>query len=239
MAKLELLFGISPIEGALIANRRKLVRLIVKEGSKNPRHKDLLKLAKKAGVAVEEADGNRLQKLAKGNHHQGVLLECGPLPEYEIEDLLEDPPKLIVALDQIEDPMNLGAICRSAAFLGAGGILHLRHKACPLSATASKASAGAMERLPIVLVNNLAESLERLKKEQYWVYGADAGAHSLPFTEIPKPERCVLVMGNEGAGLRLLTQKRCDSLIHIPGVEGTESLNVSNAAAILIHHYAS
>lgn len=153
-----------------------------------------------------------------------------------MENWRHSEKKLLIALDQIEDPQNVGAIIRSAAFLGADGLITLRNHAAPLSATVSKASAGALEHFPIIQVANLSECLQTLKKEGFTVLGAMMGEDSIDFKTAPVTDFMVLVLGNEGQGLRNLTQKRCDFLVYIPGKESTESLNVSAAAAILIQN---
>ena len=235
----EILYGITPVEEALKAERRGFFSLTLKQGKQSPRLQDLRDLALERGVEVREKDPAGISRMADTEQHQGVALVCSPLPGLDLEDLLalEELPSLILALDQIEDPQNLGAITRSAAFLGATGILHLNRKAAPLSPAASKASAGALERFPVALVGNLADALSRLQQAGYFVYGADASRGSTPYSVQPRQERLVVVLGNEGKGLRELTKKKCDSLIHIPGNMDTESLNVSNAAAILLSHF--
>ena len=188
-------------------------------------------------------DSHPLSQKTKTRHHQGVALECSDLHVLDLNQWLEQSagktPNLLIALDQVEDPQNVGAIVRSAAFLGAGGILVLKNKAAPISAVVSKASAGALEYFPVVQVTNLAEALERLKKNGYFVAGATSGEESVDFKEATLAERMVLVLGNEGQGLRQLTMKRCDFLVHIPGDERAESLNVSAAAAILIQYFVN
>ncbi len=224
---------------ALQAQRREFFCLVTRRGKVSPRLRELVDLAKAKKVRIKELDPQALTKLSGSEQHQGVLLECGPLPSLDLYDLIEPGPEtsLILALDQIEDPQNLGALVRSAAFLGAKGIVHLAHKAAPLSPAASKASAGALESFPLALVGNLAHDLARLREEGYFIYGADAGKGSQPYCNQVRQDKLVLVMGNEGRGLRELTAKRCDALVHIPGQPGTESLNVSNAAAILLAHF--
>ena len=238
MAK-EFLYGINPVEQALKAQNRDIFNLIVRTGKLSPRLLDLVQLAEGKKIKVKDLDPKTLEKLSTTTQHQGVLLECSPLKGVDVHDLIEmeNQPSLILALDQIEDPQNLGAVVRSASFLGASGIIHLANKAAPLSPAASKASAGALEHFPIALVGNLANSLAAFAEQGYFIYGADTAKGSQPYTRQIGQEKLVLVLGNEGRGLRELTAKRCDVLIHIPGRAGTESLNVSNAAAILLAHY--
>lgn len=235
-----LLYGATPVLQCLLNKNRECVKLYYKEKSLSPRTREIVKLAHKRKIPVEKSDPHKLAALCNSKLHQGVVLQCSELQTYELADFLEKidgkEKKLFVALDQIEDPQNCGAIIRSAAFLGVDGLITLKKNSAPLSATVSKASAGALEYLPIIQIGNLSEGLQFLKKEGFSVVGATAGEESIDFIELPLTDYMVLVMGNEGQGLRKLTQKRCDFLIEIPGNDSTESLNVSAAAAILIHH---
>ncbi|MDT8445962.1 MAG: 23S rRNA (guanosine(2251)-2'-O)-methyltransferase RlmB [bacterium] len=239
--EVEVLYGVAPVEAALGAGRRRLVRLWHKEGGKNPRHVEPIKAARRAKLEVRPCGSDQLFKLTGSKMHQGLALECGPLEPLGLEDLLTAPAQgerqLIVALDQIEDPQNLGAIARSAHFLGAQGLLVPRSHSAPLSPTAVKASAGALETCPLAEVGNLAEALERLKEAGYWVLGASLDTESLPLAQALLAERMVLVLGNEGEGLRNLTAKRCDQLVRIEGSGAVESMNVSASAAIFLHHF--
>lgn len=234
------LYGISPVQQCLLHNSRNCKELLVKANSKAPRVKEILTLARQRKVPVKECDPNQLGRLAGTKLHQGVVLKCGELNRYSLDQFLTSDAfgerSLIVAVDQVEDPQNLGAIIRSAAFLGASALLTLRKHSAPLTATVSKASAGALEYFPIIEETNLSESLQRLKREGFSIAGAMLGEQSVPLRELPRTDYMTLVLGNEGQGLRKLTQKRCDYLTYIPGNEETESLNVSAAAAILIHH---
>jgi len=237
--EIEYLYGVAPVEAALRAKRRKLVRLWVKAGGKNPRYKEILHLARQVQLPVSEVEGNKLFDLTQNKFHQGLVLETGPLPVLDLEDLLGltgPGVQLLVALDQIEDPQNLGAIARTAAFLGALGMIRPKTHGAALSPAASKASAGALEQFPLAEVSNLEQSLTRLKKEGYWILGAALDEQALPMNQSLQAERLVLVLGNEGEGIRNLTAKRCDQLLTIPGTGLVESLNVSASAAILIQH---
>jgi 23S rRNA (guanosine2251-2'-O)-methyltransferase len=235
-----LLYGITPVLQCLTHGSRKCHQLLLKDGSTSPRVKELLRLAQTKGVPVTKVDGGKLASMAGSKLHQGVALSCGELKTHDLDEFLEGLPgkgrQLLIALDQVEDPQNLGAVIRSAAFLGAVGLISLKKHAAPLSAAVSKASAGSLEHFPVIQVGNLSESLQRLKREGFTIAGAAGDGEAIPFHEMPLTERMVLVMGNEGQGLRNLTRRRCDFLIRIPGNETVESLNVSAAAAVLIHH---
>lgn len=244
MAAQVYLYGIAPVQQCLLHDNRTCYELLVKQSdSKTPRLKEVIALAARKKIPVRPVDPQTLGRLSNTKLHQGVVLGCSALKTRTLDDFLEGMPgnsrQLLIALDQVEDPQNVGAIIRSAAFLGASCLITLKDHAAPLSVTVSKASARALEYFPIIEVTNLSETLQSLKKAGFQVIGATLGEDSIPFQEIPKTDWMVLVLGNEGQGLRRLTEKRCDLLVHIPGKKQTESLNVSAAAAILIQHLAT
>lgn len=211
------------------------VRLLV-EGS-GPRIKAILELASKLGVPVARASAEELDRLAPD--HRGVVLEAegGAAPETDLGTFLLDPPErsLVVVLDHVEDPQNLGAILRSADVFAADLVIAPRRRAAPLSEAAVKASAGAAAYVPLALVPNLAEALRRLAKSGYWLYAADMGGS--PLGEADVPARCVLVLGNEGAGLSRLIREECDGALSVPMAGHVDSLNVSAAAAVMMYEY--
>ena len=233
------LYGVAPVLECLKARRRDIHKLIVKEGKPNPRIEAILEEAARAGVRVEEAGVQSLGDRTHSESHQGVALEVGELPVFGLEAFLEADPHghvTLVAVDQIEDPQNLGGIVRSAAFLGAQALLTARTRTSPLSPAASKASAGALEFFPVVEVPNLAQALTALEEDLFRIWGADSGEEAGDYRELEPADRQVLILGNEGRGLRALTRKRCHQLIRIPGGPGPDSLNVSVSAGILLAH---
>lgn len=236
------LYGITPVHQCLLHGNREIMELWVNQKSSSPRVKDILKLARAKKVTIRESNPHQLGNLVNTKHHQNVVLTCGALKTLDPDSLLEsihgEERKVIIALDQVEDPQNVGAIIRTAAFLGANAIVTLKKNAAPLTATVSKSSAGALEYFPIIQVPNLSEFLQKMKREGFAVFGASSD-DSVDYRTLPVMDQVVLVMGNEGQGLRNLTKKRCDSLIHIPGNKETESLNVSAASAILIQHFVN
>lgn len=202
-----------------------------------PRIKEILALADRLGLRVEKAMKAELDKLAPG--HRGVILEAeAEAPEGpDLDSFLLDPPErsLVVLLDHIEDPQNLGAVLRSADVFAADLVLAPRKRSAPLTEAAVKASAGAAAYAPLAAVPNLAEALRRLKKAGYWTYAADMGGASLPEAEIAA--RAAIVLGNEGSGVSRLLRDECDLALSIPMAGHVDSLNVSNAAAVLMYEY--
>jgi 23S rRNA (guanosine2251-2'-O)-methyltransferase len=176
----------------------------------------------------------KLDELAGSTEHQGVAAAVDPYPYADAEDLLVAEEGLIVVLDQVEDPHNLGAICRTAECAGALGVVIPDRRAAEVTAAVCKASAGAVEHLPVARVRNVADFLAAAREAGAWVYGADQEALT-PHTEPDYRGRTVLVFGSEGKGLRPRVRDGCDALVAIPVRGLVGSLNVSAAAAVLIY----
>jgi 23S rRNA (guanosine2251-2'-O)-methyltransferase len=180
-----------------------------------------------------DADAAELTRLAGSPDHQGFVAEVDPYPYADPDALLGAPETLLVALDQVQDPHNLGAVCRSAEAAGANGVVIPERRAAAITPAACKASAGAVEHLPVARVTNLAEWLRRAKEAGAWSYGAEAGA-AAPYTQTDLTGKVVLVLGSEGKGLRPRVAETCDLLVSIPVRGRVASLNVSGAAAVLL-----
>lgn len=180
-----------------------------------------------------ETPAEELTRLAGSPDHQGVVAEVDPYPYADPMQLLADPSALLVVLDQVQDPRNLGAVCRSAEAAGAGGVVIPERRAAAVTAAACKASAGAVEHLAVARVRNLADWLREAREAGFWSWGADAGAPTA-YTEADLSGGTVLVLGGEGKGLRPRVASGCDGLLAIPQRGRTGSLNVSAAAAVLL-----
>lgn len=180
-----------------------------------------------------DTDAAELTRLAGSPDHQGVVAEVDSYPYADPAALLERPGALLVALDQVQDPHNLGAVCRSAEAAGATGVVITERRSASVTAAVAKASAGAVEHLPVARVANLAAWLARARDAGAWIYGAEAGA-PVAHTQTDLTGKVVLVLGSEGSGLRRLVADSCDALISIPASGRVGSLNVSAAAAVLL-----
>ncbi len=187
-------------------------------------------------MAVAEAD--ELQQLCGSPSHQGVCAEVAPFRYVPGESLLTLPRALIVALDQVQDPQNFGAIARSAECAGAAGLVFPERRSVEVTAAVCKASAGAVEHLPIARVRNLADFLADAKGAGFWCYGADADGRAR-YTEVDFDGPTVIVVGSEGRGLRPRVASACDALVSIPLHGQVESLSVSAAAAVLLFAVAA
>jgi 23S rRNA (guanosine2251-2'-O)-methyltransferase len=180
---------------------------------------------------------SELARLAGSSEHQGVVAEVDPYPYARPDSLLEPPAALVVALDQVQDPHNLGAVCRSAEAAGAAGVVIPSRRSAAVTAAACKASAGAVEHLPVARVPNLADWLVDAKEAGAWIYGATPEAPAA-FRDADLGGKVVLVLGSEGRGLRRRVADSCDLLVSIP-VEGkVRSLNVAASAAVLLFEAA-
>jgi 23S rRNA (guanosine2251-2'-O)-methyltransferase len=180
-----------------------------------------------------ETPAAELERLCGSPEHQGVVAEVDPYPYGDPVALLRGDNHLLVALDQVQDPRNLGAVCRSAEFAGAAGVLVPERRSAAITAVACKASAGAVEHIPVAHVRNLADWLAEAKKAGFWIWGADAEADAAPWSvDLTGPT--VLVLGGEGKGLRPRVASACDGLLALPQQGRIESLNVSAAAAALL-----
>ena len=183
---------------------------------------------------VEEVGEAELTERAGSPDHQGVVAEVDPFPYADPGALLEGADAMVVALDEVQDPHNLGAVCRSAEAAGASGVVICERRAAGISAAVCKASAGAVEHLQVARIRNLADWLVAAKRtDGVWVYGAEVGAAD-PYSQVDMTGPLILVLGSEGKGIRPRVAAACDALVSIPVRGRTASLNVSSAAAVLL-----
>ena len=180
-----------------------------------------------------ETAPEELERLCGSPEHQGVVAEVDPYPYADPASLLAGEDALVVALDQVQDPHNLGAVCRAAEVAGAAGVVVPERRSASVTAAVCKASAGAVEHVPVARVRNLADWLAAAKEKRAWVYGAAAEAERR-YTEVDWAGRAVLVLGSEGSGLRPRVSETCDELVSIPLAGKVGSLNASVAAAVIL-----
>ena len=231
---MSLLIGIHTVTEALRAEQG-LGRVIIARGAKNPRLDSIAHECRRRGVALHYEPRDALDRLATGGNHQGVVAVPVGSRTLDLKSLLAslDGPGLLVVLDGVEDPHNLGAIIRSAYAAGADAVVVPQRRAAGLSEAVSKAAAGALEYLPVIRVKSLNGVLEQLKKKNFWIYGLDERA-GRPHTESDYGGNVALVLGGEGKGLSHLLAARCDFLVRIPVAGRIASLNVSVAAGIAL-----
>ncbi len=232
-------YGIHAVRVMLARSPQRVRRVLVTSGREAGRLGELKSLAERAGVQVTPADDALLDKLAEGGRHQGVVAEIATRavdPETQLEEALEaaQGPPLLLVLDGVQDPHNLGACLRTADACGALAVVIPKDRAVQMNATVRKVAAGAAETTPIAVVTNLARTLRLLKEAGLWIVGAAAEAPKLAHeTDLGGP--IALVMGAEGSGLRQLTRETCDLTVRLPQQGAVESLNVSVASGMLLY----
>ena len=235
----ELLYGIQPVLAALKHRKRHLDQLFLKkDASSSERLNEIRKLGEKLGLPVSEIAVSKLTEISSDSVHQGVLLRCGYLPFATMHDLPQSTignHPLLVVLDQIEDPHNLGAIIRTCGFFDVSAVIVPQDHSSGLTPVVSKASAGVAEWFPVISVTNLVRFLNEQKTKGFWVAGLEGDAPHR-FTDFSQDRPLILVLGNEGRGIRRLVRKNCDWLVSIPGNREFTSLNVSNAVAVALYH---
>ena len=236
------IYGLIPVVEALRANNKKLEHITIVEGARYERLRELLDLAKRARVPVHRAPKFALDRALPGVSHQGVIARTAAAAYRDAEELLDEvstrvgtaEPPLVLGLDAVEDPRNLGAILRTAECAGVNGVFIPERRAVGLTATVAKTAAGALEYIAVARVRNLVQLIEQLKQRNIWVIGAAADGTS-DYTQWDWTVPSALFLGGEGSGLHRLVRERCDALVRIPLFGQIESLNVSVAAGVILY----
>lgn len=230
-----LVYGLNPVREVVATSPGMIATLYVTRGLRAA--EPLIDDASRHGIAVQTVDSSALDRMSAGGNHQGIAARTKPFEFRAIEDVLEAAPALVVVLDGITDPQNVGAIIRSTEVLGGGALILPKDRSASVSPTVLRASSGAAVHLPVAQVVNVARGLEQLKAVGYWIVGLDAAGTS-GFQELPTSERWAIVIGGEGKGIRPLVARACDFMVRIPVRGRVASLNAAAAAAIGIHELA-
>ena len=233
---MDLICGINPVLEALAAGTRHFDRLLIVKGLRNQRVSEAIARAGEQGIPLRFEARETLDRMAGGLSHQGIMAVVSAKPVIDVETLLNEArePALIVLLDGVEDPRNLGAVLRTAEAAGADGVLLPERHSAGLSETVSRSSAGGLEHVKVARIGNVAQTLETLKSRGLWVVGFDAaGTERWDTVDYRRP--VVLVLGGEGRGMRRLVRERCDHLVALPLFGHVGSLNVSVAAGIALY----
>jgi 23S rRNA (guanosine2251-2'-O)-methyltransferase len=239
MTETTTIFGLHAVRTLLQQRPERAAVLILQKGRDDARIHELLKLAQAKGIKTELRDSKELDRLAGDERHQGACLQIrsvGALGEGALDDLLDSTtaPPLLLVLDGVQDPHNLGACLRTADAAGVTAVIVPKDRAAGLSATVRKVASGAAETVPLIQVTNLARTLRWLKERDIWIVGTDDQAtQSLYASKLTGP--LAVVLGAEGTGLRRLTRENCDALVSIPMRGVVESLNVSVATGVLLY----
>jgi 23S rRNA (guanosine2251-2'-O)-methyltransferase len=238
MSNRELIYGLHAVQSLLKRHPERVLELRLAERRDDPRMRALESLARQHGTKMLRVDAQTLQTALGDVAHQGVAAEVLPLAPWSEDDLIgaltSAPNPLVLALDGVQDPHNLGACLRTADACGALAVVVPKDRAAHLTPVVRKVAAGAAESVPLVTVTNLVRTLKLLKEASLWVTGADAEAPQLA-AEVDFTGGTVLVVGAEGAGLRHLTRQTCDHMVRLPQLGSVESLNVSVAAGMLLY----
>ncbi|MGB3683226.1 MAG: 23S rRNA (guanosine(2251)-2'-O)-methyltransferase RlmB [Rubrobacteraceae bacterium] len=227
--KQELIHGIRPVIEALRSPRREVREIL--DATDN---KDVASEAKRRGVRVKRASRQEIEEHTDGALHQGLAARVGPYPYSGLEEILSSDNPLILVLDGVTDPRNLGAVLRVAEATGAGGVVIPKDKAVGVTAAAVKASAGASEHVRVARETNLRRAIDRMKDAGLWAFAAEGEGQTL-HTGLDMAGPVALVLGSEGKGVRRLVREGCDGTVSIPMLGAVDSLNVSVAAAVLLY----
>lgn len=222
-----------PILETLKVGRRRIEEVFI---SRESQVEDLVPRLEAAGIPISRVTGNQIASMTGSPNHQGLAARVEPFLYWDVDDLLSKCSEswpMILVLDEIQDPSNLGSIIRSCECLGAAGVVLTKDRAVPVTPAVEKAAAGASAHLPVARVVNLVRAIEMLKDYGYWVFAADASGTSDVFS-VDLSERIAVVLGSEGKGLRRLVRERCDQTVFIPMAGRIDSLNVSQTAAVIL-----
>lgn len=222
----EIIYGIRPVVEALKSRRRRIIEVLDSADSGEIR-------AAAGGVPIQKVQRSRVDELARGGVHQGVAARVESYPYSSLEEILAVPEPLILVLDGVTDPRNLGAVLRAADGVGASGVVIPKDKAVGVTAAAVKASAGASEHVRVAKVTNLKRAVDTMKGANVWVYAAEVGGTDYAKLDLAGPT--AFVLGSEGWGVRRLVREACDGTVSIPMLGAVSSLNVSVAAAVLAY----
>lgn len=245
MGKQDIIFGRNPVRSAL-ESERTIDKILVQEGAKASAGK-IISLAKEKGVRIEYGSKADLDRLSEGGAHQGILARVSSYEYADLDDIIkgaeersagegaEEVSSLVIILDEIEDPHNLGAIMRTAECTGADGIIIPKRRSVGLNYTVAKTSAGAIERVKCARVTNIVSAINTLKEAGFWVCAADMDGDELWKSNLKG--KIALVIGNEGKGVSRLVKENCDFVVSIPMEGETGSLNASNAAAVIMYEH--
>ena len=232
----EIIYGIHAVEAAIRNQPENVLQVFVQQGRNDNRVKTILNLAKNSGVSLQAISNDKLKEKCPKARHQGVVAEVrrSQSSTVSLEDILEKQSVLLLILDEVQDPHNIGACLRTADAIGVDAVIVSKNRSPALSPVMRNVASGAAETVPYIMVSNLARALEKIKQSNVWVMGASGDADQTIY-DTSVNQRIALVMGSEGKGMRRLTREACDELISIPMHGSVESLNISVATAVCLY----
>jgi len=240
MDKNDLVYGRNSVEGILASSKRNINKIYLQKGIKyDEKIKKIVDLAKTNNIIIQEVPKEKLNMMA-GENHQGIAASVSPVEYIDFDDFLSSIQSktnnaMVIILDGVEDPHNLGSIIRTSVAAGADAIIIPRRRSSPVTPTVEKASAGAIDKIPIIQVTNLNKAIEKLKENHFWVIGAESSGEKYYFDIEYNDMNCAIITGGENQGISQLVKKNCDFLVKIPMPGNINSLNVANATSILIY----
>ena len=232
----ELIYGIHAVEAAIRHQPENVLQVFVQQGRNDNRIKTIQDIAKNSGVSVQSISNDKLKEKCPKARHQGVVAEIrfNNSSDASLEDVLNKESVLLLILDEVQDPHNIGACLRTADAVGVDAVIVSKNRSPALTPVIRNVASGAAETVPYIMVSNLARVLEKIKQENVWVVGTSGDSeHTIYQTNFTK--RVALVMGSEGKGMRRLTRESCDELVSIPMQGSVESLNISVATAVCLY----
>ena len=236
--EMDFLSGRNPVMEALRSGRP-ISKIFIAAGEHQGSIREIIALAKDKGIPVQTAEPQKMEAMSLGVRNQGVIAMVSPVAYSSVDEMValaesRDEKPCLILLDQLKDPQNLGAVLRTVDAAGAHGVLIPQRRSCQLSAAVAKASAGAIEYVKVAQIGNVAQTLEELKKQGFWVVGTDP-EKGTSYYDVDLTGPVVIVIGDEGEGMARLTRERCDSLVQIPMRGKVQSLNASVASAIILY----
>lgn len=232
----EIIYGIHAVEAALRNQPENVLQVFVQQGRNDNRIKTLLSIAKNSGVSLQAISNDKLKEKCPKARHQGVVAEIrrSEHGQISLEEILERDSVLLLILDEVQDPHNIGACLRTADATGVDAVIVSKNRSPAITPVIRNVASGAAETVPYIMVSNLAQALEKIKKSNVWVMGTSGDCEQTIYSTSAN-NRMALVMGSEGKGMRRLTREACDELISIPMQGSVESLNISVATAVCLY----
>jgi 23S rRNA (guanosine2251-2'-O)-methyltransferase len=232
----EIIYGIHAVEAALRNQPENVLQVFMQQGRNDKRIKKILDIAKNSGVSIQSISNEKLKEKCPRARHQGVLAEirAGRSGTVTLDDVLEKESLLLLVLDEVQDPHNIGACLRTADAIGVDAVVVSKNRSPALTPVIRNVASGAAETVPYIMVSNIARALEKIKENNVWVMGTSGDA-SHTIYDCKVNNRLALVMGSEGKGMRRLSREACDELVSIPMQGSVESLNISVATAVCLY----
>ena len=236
----ELIYGIHAVEAAIRNQPENVLQVFVQQGRNDNRIKKILDIAKNSGVSLQSITNDKLKEKCPKARHQGVVAEIrrSKSSVLSLDELLTKEKLLLLVLDEVQDPHNIGACLRTADAVGVDAVIVSKNRSPALSPVIRNVASGAAETVPYIMVSNLARTLEKIKENNVWVMGTSGDAQQTIYdscSNLKSNQAIALVMGSEGKGMRRLTREACDELVSIPMLGSVESLNISVATAVCLY----